>query len=565
MTQELIIVLTVVGSLLGVAAIFFLVYFIFLSNHRLKKQVTELHEAYERRHGILFGEDSQYIKRLETIADYNLIYAQTLSTWQKRYDEIKEIGDSTTKNAVDTMEWYIEEKKWKDLKDYLPQGRKLVNDYCARVDELDEGLKNKFKEEEEVRVLLTSKREKCRNARATFLGNKDDLALVSDSFETLFHKVNGLFDEVENHIQNARYHEAKIVLTEKIDPILTTVIQVNKNLPATCLELTQILPDKILSLSSHYDTMLDAGYPLSHILTRQDLENLSLRVKNLSLQASALELKGVNEGIAQIEEYVASANASLEKEESSRKEFEGNFARIYEEEAVLENDFIELCHSLPNVRKIYLFEEQQDKDLELIQAQINRASTAKRLLDNYVHNTVKQPYSLLLEKMEILDEHRTYGQKAIDDFRAYIVSLKHDSEAAGKLVSDTFSGLKNAESSLRAINVPSYEKSYRDKINAAYEAVDVLYNTLKTLPIDVRNVNAMADNLKEKTAYLFKEIYEGTESAKKAEKALIYANRYRNFGPSNNALLQAETLFNDGRFNECYQLVSETIEERSSI
>lgn len=566
MTQELIIVLITVGSVLGVAIIALLVYFVFFSHHRVKKQVDELYDAYERRHGVLFGEDAQYIKRLQTIADCNLIYAQTLTNWEKRFSNIREIGDSTAKGAIETVRGYIDEKKWKDLKEYLPEAKKIVNDYCAQVDSLTEGLKNKFKDEEEVRLLLTAKREKCRNARATFLSNKEDLALVSDSFETLFHKVNGLFDEVEAHIQNARYSEAKSVLEEKIDPILTTVINVNKNLPATCLELSQILPDKILSLSNRHETMLSDGYPLSHIITRRDLENLSQRVKNLSMQTSVLELKGVNESIAQIEDYITAINAAFDEETEARKTFEENSERVYEEETAFETDFIELCHSLPNVRKIYLLEEEQEKELEEIQNQINRASTSKRHLDNYVHNSIKQPYSILLEKMENLDENRTYGQKSIDAFRTYIISLKNDTEAAGKLVNDTFSGLKNAETSLRSINVPAYEEKYTERINHAYEAVDALYSVLKSLPIDVRKVNSMAEELKKDTEYLFKEIYEGTEDSKKAENALLYANRYRSAsGSTNSALLQAETLFNNGKFAECYNLVNEAIEDKRRV
>lgn len=566
MSQELIIILITVGSILGVALIALAVYFGFFSHHRIKKQVEELYGNYERRHGILFGEDAQYIKRLQSIADCNLIYAQTLTNWEKRFSDIKEIGDSTAKSAVDSLSGYIEEKKWKELKDYYPEAKKIINDYCAQVDSLSEGLRNKFKEEDEVRVLLTSKREKCRNARASYLSHKEDLALVSDSFETLFHKINGLFDEVESHIQNARYHEAKVYLTDKIDPILTTVINVNKDLPSICLQLTQILPDKILSLSNRYETMLADGYPLSHIITRRDLESVTQQLRNLSLQASVLELKGINESIESIDEYIKNVTTAFDGEVEARKTFEENSTRVYEEETALESDFIELCHSLPNVRKIYLLEEEQEKELEEIQNHINRASTAKRLLDNYVHNSIKQPYTILLEKMESLDEQRNYGQKAIDAFRTYIISLKNDSESAGKLVSETFSGLKNAESSLRAINVPSYEEKYRDRINEGYKEVDGLYEVLKALPIDVKKVNAMAEELKNSTQYLLKEIYEGTENSKKAETALLYANRYRSAsGSTNNALLQAETLFNSGKFAECYDLVSETIEDKRRV
>lgn len=563
MTQTTIIIIVIVSVVLFLALVGVIVYFMFFGRRRLKKQAEELLEKYEYSHGMLFGQDAQYLKRLQAIADCNLLYAQVYALWEKRFREIRDIGDSSAKSCTVTISDYIADKRWGDLKAYLPQAKKTILEFANNVDELSEGLKNKFQQEEAVKSLLNGEREKSRAVRASYLASKDDLALVSETFERFFSKVNNLFLTAEGHIQNARYEEAREVLQDEIDPVLANMQEVIKVLPGVCLNLTAVLPDKLLSLENRYEVMLADGYPLSHIVSRQELDSKKTSLDHLAKRTAVLELKGIKESIQEMEDTFDSYTERFDKEVEAREKFEADNEKVYEQQLALENDFIELSHSLPNVRKIYALGEKQQDDLVEIQGHINRASSAKRILDNSIHSSTRVAYSLLLERMEALEEQRSAAQTAIDAFRTYIMSLKSDSEAAANLLKDTYAKLKKEEGVLRAIEVPVFEARYTERISACYNEIDTLYTLLKTLPINVEKVNELARDLSSASASLFAEIEDGAKKAKESEKALLFANRYRGSSAVNGALLQAETLFNNGSFEECYNLVNTAIADSS--
>ena len=81
------IVAIVLGSLAVLAMLFFVIYFFILRERIFKKQIREIDRRVQFLHALLIGQDAQYVKRLENLDEYNVIYLG-YPTWWRTYPRV---------------------------------------------------------------------------------------------------------------------------------------------------------------------------------------------------------------------------------------------------------------------------------------------------------------------------------------------------------------------------------------------------------------------------------------------------------------------------------------------
>jgi septation ring formation regulator EzrA len=113
---------------------------------------------------------------------------------------------------------------------------------------------------------FSTKKEKYRKVKQDYYAHQSDMSLVVSTFDLLFRKLDGNFEEADQDIENARYLDAKAILTRQGWAGGGPGWE-NHGLPSEYLSFDfECHPDKLASLSSHYDEMIQGGYPLHHIL-----------------------------------------------------------------------------------------------------------------------------------------------------------------------------------------------------------------------------------------------------------------------------------------------------------
>jgi septation ring formation regulator EzrA len=553
------IIMIAIGGVILVIA-FIILYKTVFAHTRLKRQARDLCGKFEREHAILFGQDSQYIKRLETISSMNLVYVQQFLDWNKRFKDVRDVSDASAQAAVNSLKDLVGERKYKELKQLLPTARKTIDEYETQVDALSENLKSKFRDEDDCRTLALEKKEQYRKIKQEYYSHQSDLTLVVATFDLLFHKLDGNLEEADQDIENARYVDAKVILSDKVGPVVIQIGKVLQFLPNICLLISSVIPDKLASLSSHYDEMIQGGYPLHHILLRGDMDAMAEELKRLSEKVQNLDLTGVQQELDDMQKRIDAYLSGFDKEKEARVIFEKEKDGIYSEETALENNFINLCHALPKIRTIYLIGADEQTQVDGIQNTINKAGASKRSLDTYVHSATKQPYSILVDKMHTLRDQAAEASKSLSSFQAYLQSLKNDSEAANSALKVYSARLRQTEKAVREINLQAVTNVYVPRIQELYKAIDTLSNDLSLLPIDVKKVDADLALIKDKGDALIEEVAKAVKDMNEAETAMVMANRYRSVsGEIDAALIQAESLFYAGNFRQSYDLATNAV------
>ncbi len=465
------IILLVVAGCLAAAGIALLLYFTLFRHMWAKKQVRELSRRFEYLHALLFGQDSQYIKRIENISMTNLLYVNTHVEFKKRFKEVRDQADSTAQSVINDLKDLLSEHKYRVLKEKIPQAKKTMAYYDEQVNRLNSDLLTVIKPEEDCRQESLLLKENLRKIKQDYYVKQADLTLVSDSFEKIFQNLDGKFKEFESYVESAQYSEASTMLP-LIDGVLKQLSKALSDMPNLCVTIQNVIPDKLNSLENRFDELTKAGYPLHHLLFRSSIDEMRAQLDGIAKKVQEFELSGVQQELdgilAKVDEYFD----AFEKEKNARLQFESGCDGVYRESSEIEKKYIRLCNALPDVRKIFVISDQEQARLDDIKNQINKAGATKRSLDTFIHSNTKQPYTILLEKMDILKEESEKSDSAIDEFNQYLFSLKKDTDDAYQSIGKYYFQLAQEEALVRGIALEPVSSSFQPTFDRLHEVID---------------------------------------------------------------------------------------------
>ncbi len=553
------IILLVVAGCLAAAGIALLLYFTLFRHMWAKKQVRELSRRFEYLHALLFGQDSQYIKRIENISMTNLLYVNTHVEFKKRFKEVRDQADSTAQSVINDLKDLLSEHKYRVLKEKIPQAKKTMAYYDEQVNRLNSDLLTVIKPEEDCRQESLLLKENLRKIKQDYYVKQADLTLVSDSFEKIFQNLDGKFKEFESYVESAQYSEASTMLP-LIDGVLKQLSKALSDMPNLCVTIQNVIPDKLNSLENRFDELTKAGYPLHHLLFRSSIDEMRAQLDGIAKKVQEFELSGVQQELdgilAKVDEYFD----AFEKEKNARLQFESGCDGVYRESSEIEKKYIRLCNALPDVRKIFVISDQEQARLDDIKNQINKAGATKRSLDTFIHSNTKQPYTILLEKMDILKEESEKSDSAIDEFNQYLFSLKKDTDDAYQSIGKYYFQLAQEEALVRGIALEPVSSSFQPTFDRLHEVIDSIYKLFSSQPIDVEKVNALATELRGSGDKLSNDLKVLCNQKELAEAGILYANRSRDrFSDLSASLSQAEELYFQGKFGASYQEATNAI------
>lgn len=525
-----------------------LLHFTLLASIRYKRQVRELSRRFEYLHALLIGQDSQYLRRIEAVSASNLLYVDTHASFSKRFKDIRDNADSSAQTTINGLKDNLSERNYAALKLALPRARQVIEAYEEEVNSLNNDLTNVVKPEEECKQLSLQLKEELRKIKQDYFIKQSDLSLVTASFDEVFSLLDKKFQEFDSLVESAHYDDAKAILPD-IQAVIRELGKSLQILPNICISVTTVIPDKMTSLQNRYDEMVRADFPLHHLIVKGNIQDMNTMLEEIIAQVKIFDFRGVEEKldgiIARIDEYFD----LFDKEKEARLVFENECDSVYSFAALVDRKNIRLSNSLADVKKIFVISPEAQSSIDAIGVLINKAGATKRSLDTFVHSGTKQPFSILVEKMNALRDEAEQASNAIDDFDRFLHSLKDDTESAANEAQIFYAKLHQCEVSLSKMNLPVLDEKYRPTIERCYDLIDTVFETANALPIDVAKVNQDVLELHDLGTALVDGLMSDYDACRKAESAIVYTNRERRrFGEVNDILKQAESLYFSGEF-----------------
>ena len=544
------ILLIVLASIAGLSGLFVIVYFLVLRERIFKKQIREIDRRVQFLHALLIGQDAQYVKRLEIISRTNLLYVDIHTKFLKRFKDLRNKNDGDAEAAIASLRDYIDSKNFKAYKENLPRVIQIVDEYDALVNSLNSDLLKVVKPEEDCRQSALTYKEQLRRIKQDYYSKESELLLMSQSFDEVFALLDKKFEDFETLVESAQYDEANSILPN-IDEILHELTIHMSELPALCTMVSTVIPDKIASVQAAHKELLDQKYPLYHLRVNQTIADFQQELENITHSIRIFKVTGIADRLEDMSNKLDAFFTSFDEEKAARETFETNNESVYSTVNLIERNFIKLRNTIPEVGKFFIINEDHKSKINNIQNNINKVGALKRSLDTFIHSATKQPYSILLNKMNELSAASKAIISDIEEYNSYIASLKSDAEKAYNVVFEAYDKVKTAEYQVIKMNVKKVSEKYQPQFDKLYELLNDIYQCLITNPIDIDKVNALLHDYFEIANVILDngEVSQDYNMMLLAESSILYANRHRyHLSDVDSQLSQAETYFQNGDF-----------------
>ena len=546
------IILGVIGGVIVLGALFVLLYIFVISRNSVKKQIRELEKKYSYLDALLIGQDSQYIHRLEIISRSNLLYVDKYSEFSKRFKEIFDNDDKFAESMIRQLKSLVENNQYKNIKLVINDAKKTIAIFEEAVNELDRDLYNVIKPEEEARQIIIRIKENYRRVKQIFYSNSNDLELVGASFTKVFDRLDQSFTEFEAHIESAEYEEAN-ALIPIVDQVVQALGTALEELPNLCILVENVIPEKIQELSDNYNLVEKSGVPLFNLSYWKKVDRWNAGVADVRQRLIDLNTAGCKEELNKIIDEIEDVRQLLNTEVDDKDIFEKESGELYAQVISLEKEFLKICSLLPEIRAVFEVSEEQLANIDVLKENMNKLGSSKRSLDNFIHSGTKQPYSLLRKKLAELQADYDIAKTSLDNFTAYLDSLKVNSEEAYSLVFVYYYRCKQIEATLRDIGIPEIHNDFQGQLENCYELLNEIDKTLKVQPIRVAYINDKVEELKKLSNNFFEEVENKYREEQLAESAVVYANRDRNHQTDvHQQLCILENQFFQGEFVKVY-------------
>ena len=550
--ERVALIFAISGGVIVLGVLLFLLYHFVISRNRIKHQVRELQKKYSYLDALLIGQDSQYIHRLEIISRTNLLYVDKHEKFSRRFKEIYENDDKFAESMLKQLNALINNKQFKNIKTVIGDTKKAMKVFEDKVNALDNDLYTLIKPEEDSRQSILKLKENYRRVKQTFYANSSDLDLVSSSINQVFDKLDQMFVEFETHIESAEYDDAQGLLPT-ISKVVTALESALSQLPNLCILVNTVIPEKIEVLRKDYEVLEAQGLPLYNLAFQTKLGEWNNDLNIIRTRLTKLQIGNIMESLDALQSEIEEMRELLNNEQNDKNFFEAHNEEIYQNVVDLEKSFLKICSLLPELYRTYVVTDERKEKVEALKQTMNSLGTTKQSLDNYVHSSLKQPYSTLKGKLDELNNQYATAKEGMEEFKQYIEFLKTSSEEAYTLVFVYYYRLKQEESLLREIAIPEFSEPYHVRIEDCYDLLNEIDKAIKVQPIAVDEINEKVATLKGSASALFDEIENKFREMQLAESAIVYANRDRNHQDDVHQQLSAlEQEFYQGEFVKVY-------------
>ena len=158
-------------------------------------------------------------------------------------------------------------------------------------------------------------------------------------------------------------------------------------------------------------------------------------------------------------------------------------------------------------------------------------------------------FSRLSKEMEILNSKLLKTEEKLEQTLRSLGSLKEDEKRAREQLDEIKHILNQAKTNMKSYKLPVTPKNFYVELGEAAEAINDMIKELDKRPISIKTLNTRVDTARDLTLKVYNTTKEAMKTARMAEAAIVYGNRYRAvYKDVELGLLKAENAFYKGNF-----------------
>ena len=312
----------------------------------------------------------------------------------------------------------------------------------------------------------------------------------------------------------------------------------------------KVIHNRMKEVANINKEMTEKGFVLDYLNidynieeSKKNIDKILERVKELNLEGSMFDLKTMLE-------YYDSLFVDFEKERLSRKVYEEtvvDFKKKLDNTNTLVSDVYD---QLEDIKSMY---DLNDEDIEIIH-DVNKTLVVinddyKKLIQK--DESKSSPYSMLNEEVDSLSDRLAKMEEDFDVALKSLGNMYDDEVRAREQLSEIQEFLKTAKNEMRSYKLPVISDNYFVQLSEANDAIKEVIKELDRKPIVIKTLNTRVDTARDLVLKLYNTVTDMIKTAQMAERAIVFANRYRNsYEDVDKSLTDAEEYFYKGNYKE---------------
>lgn len=534
-------------------SIFSIVIVLILIDKQEKKKLKQEIENLEREKNLIMSSSIlTELNKVKALAKNNEL-KQKYKSWKDKFEMIKKTDLSKISDYINEIDLLFMDNDHKKLKEVIFDCELKINSLKTKTDFLLQEIKEVTLSEERNRETITKLKAEYREIVQAYKDDLKSYEVVKKPIELQFENVEKLFLAFEDLMDQNQYTEVgKIV--KAIDDIVTNlkiIIKETKEIEALGKRL---IPKKIEDITYYERQLKRDNYNLDYLNIEYNIEEANKKIVDIFQRLNVLNVENSLLDLKVIFDYLGSLFSDFEKEKISKVKFDECSKNLILRSVRLERLINELIKKIDDIR--YSF-DLSDDEISIIYGIKDELSNIRAEADKYVEiNRAKAlPYSKLSFEVELLSKKLLKTEEKLNIVLRTIGNLKNDEIRAKEQLVEIKKILFNAKEMERSYKLPDIPKNYYIEISESMQAIDILEEELGKRPISIKTLNLRVDTARDLTLKVYNTINEAVKTAKMAESAIVYGNRYKPVNKEVNFnLLKAEALFFKGNYKQSLEL-----------
>lgn len=517
-----------------------------INNKEKKKLKAEIEKLEKEKNMVISASMLSELNKVEALVN-NDEMKEKLDDWKARFNDIKNTEMPKITETINDIEELFEEKNFKDLKGLVLKADFELNTLKTKASFLLEEIKDVTLSEERNRETITKLKAEYREILNTYKDYEEEYEIVKNPLELQFENIDKLFSAFETSMEQNAYTEVGKIVKAIADVIGNLKVIIEETRPIVSLG-KNLIPKKEEDIKNIYDKMSKDGYNLEYLNIDYNIEEANKKIQDIFQRLNVLNVEDSLFELKTMHDYFDSLYADFDKERYSKKIYEDYSRSILIKATKLEKVNNELYKKIGDIKYSYdLTDDEVNVIAEIKKEIMDIRASYDKVVDIARSKTLA--YSKLAREMEIINSKLVRTEEKLNGALKTLGSLKEDELRAREQLDEIKRILSQTKEKIRSYKLPTIPKNYYVEISEAMEAINELVKELDKRPISIKILNLRVDTARDLVLKVYNTVNETVKTAKMAETAIVYGNRYRvtnkevDFG-----LSKAESAFLKGNF-----------------
>lgn len=531
-----------------IAVIVIIIVLNLIQNYKTKKYKTILDNFEVEKNVIDSTPINSEISKIKTFLKNDKLDSN-LNDWENRFKEIRTSQIPKITDMILEADYSLKQLDYKTTVYKIAKLEMELYKVRTNTDILLDEIKEITTSEERNRAIITKFKATYRELYDKFLSTKTEFGEITNSVILQFENISKRFEAFENFMENNDYNEVTKII-KSIDEMLKHMQLVLDEVPSIVLMATNIIPKKILEINEIYQKMTKDGYPLDYLNVEYNISEANKKISDIMDRTRVLNLEDSLFELKVLLDYFDSLYTDFEKEKNDRHIYDELISCFDKKLNKINTIVNEMFDSLDNIKLEYDLTEDNIKELNEIRDNLKKLTTDYEILKTHTSNNTFA-FSKLIKEIENLTLKLNNIADKLDNTLETLGNIKEDEIRARQQLEEIKNILSDAKAKIKEFNFPILPQYYYVQLTEASDAIKEIVKELEKKPLSITILNTRVDTARDLVLKLYSCSKDLLKTAKFAEMAIVYGNRYRVLTKEiDNNLSYSEELFYNGEYKK---------------